>query len=90
MMQLEATLQDKEWAIAEAIDDVTKTSEDLTRIRAENRRQEQEVADLQGKKEELEKEVIILRKQLIKMMEDKPEGVKPEGLPMEPARGEEP
>jgi hypothetical protein len=87
MMQLEAALQDKEKAIAEAIDDVTRTGEDLAKMRAESRHVKQEKAELQGKVEKLEKEVIELRKQIIKMMEKEQP---PEGPPMEPALHREP
>jgi hypothetical protein len=74
VLQLEATIQDKEKAINEAIDDVGRTGEDLARMRVESRRLKQEKADLQTKVEQLEKEVIDLRKQMIKMMEKEQEG----------------
>ncbi len=83
VLQLEATITDKEKAINEAIDDVTRTGEDLGRMRTESRRLRQEKADLQTKVDQLEKEVIDLRKQMIKMME---KDQQPEG----PAPGKEP
>ncbi len=87
MAQLEALLQDKERALAEAADDITKTGEEVGRVRADIRRLRQENAELRDKLDKSQKEVIDLRKQMIKMME-KDEA--PGGPPMQPVPDKEP
>jgi hypothetical protein len=69
LAQLDAVVQDKERALAEATDDIAKTGEEINRTRADIRRCKQENADLRDKLDKSQKEVIDLRKQIIKMME---------------------
>jgi hypothetical protein len=78
MAQLEATLQEKDRALAEAADDVIKTGEEINRTRADIRRTKLENADLREKLDKSQKEVIELRKQIIKMMEAKTDNSKPD------------
>jgi hypothetical protein len=83
LMQREAELQEKEKALAEAADDIGRTGEEINRTRADVRRVKQENADLADKLERSQKEVIDLRKQIIKMMEALPEESKPGEKPGE-------
>jgi hypothetical protein len=68
-LQLEKTVQEKDAALAEASDDITKTEEEIARTRTDIRRVKQENADLRDKLDKSQHEVIDLRKQMIKMME---------------------
>jgi hypothetical protein len=69
LLQLETTLQDKEKALTEATEDIGKTGEEINRARADIRRMKQENADLRDKLDRSQREVIDLRKQMIKQME---------------------
>ena len=82
-LQLEKSLQDKEAALAEASDDITKTGEEIGRTRTDIRRIKQENADLRDKLDRSQREVIDLRKQMIKIMEK-------DASPSEPGAGKEP
>jgi hypothetical protein len=88
LAQLEATVQDRDRELREAQEDITKTSEEINRTRADTRRVRQENADLRDKLDKSQKEVIELRKQIIKMMEKEiPPGG---GVPMEREPAKEP
>jgi hypothetical protein len=69
MLQLETTLQDKEKALSEATEDIGKTGDEITKARADIRRMRQENAELRDKLDRSQREVIDLRKQMIKLME---------------------
>jgi hypothetical protein len=68
LLQLETTLQDKEKALTEATEDIGKAGEEINRARADIRHMKQENAELRDKLDRSQREVIDLRKQLIKQM----------------------
>jgi hypothetical protein len=88
LAQLEATLIEKEQALKDASDDITKTEDEVGRTRADIRRIKQENAVLREKLDKTEKELIEVQKQNIKMREKEQDA---EAAPPEvpPAKGQE-
>jgi septal ring factor EnvC (AmiA/AmiB activator) len=69
LLQVEATVQERERALAQATDEIGKAGDEIERSRAEVNRWKQEVLDLREKLRKLEKENMGNLETIIKMLE---------------------